>query len=73
MTENGNGYKTLKITFWIFAVIVFPCLFFIGSNVIANDKFSAQERSNLKEMLYSRLGSIDNRLTRIETKLRINE
>ncbi len=40
MSGNGNG---TKITLWIFASIVFPILFFMGTNTIANDKCRQEE------------------------------
>jgi len=67
MEKNGNGYKSLWIVFWIFAVIIFPTLFFMGSNVIANERENKSNHTELREMIYAKLGSIDNRLTRIET------
>ena len=69
MPENGNGYKSLWIVFWIFAVIIFPTLFFLGSNVIANERDNKSCHTELREMIYTKLDSINNRLTRIETKL----
>ena len=42
---NGNG---TKLTLWIFAVIIFPVLFFMGNSIIANDKVRQTEDKEIK-------------------------
>lgn len=48
MGSNGNG---TKMVLWVFAVIVFPTLFFIGNNVIANENKSQDRDAKLREDL----------------------
>jgi len=50
MAENGNG-KVMIIVMWIFAVIVFPLLFFIGTNVVANDRCSQDRDEKLGDKI----------------------
>ena len=46
--KNGNGFKVIL---WIFAIIVFPTLFFIGSAVIANDAKSLSRDDKIYDNL----------------------
>lgn len=79
---NGNGNKSLWIVFWIFAVIVFPSLFAIGNNMIANDKKYMENFLNNRNLIAELTKETNNkieknqieilqRLTKIETVLRI--
>jgi len=45
VSSNSNGMKT---TMWIFAVVIFPTLFFMGSNIIANDKARQDEDKQIR-------------------------
>jgi hypothetical protein len=47
MGENGKNGNGTKIVLWIFAVIIFPTLFFIGNNVIANENKSQERDAQL--------------------------
>ena len=72
MSER-NGSKTLWIVFWIFAVIIFPTLFFIGNSVIANDKESRARDDKIMECLHNFILPMRDDLTAIKTKLGIEE
>jgi hypothetical protein len=69
MSENGNGYKSLWIVFWIFAVIVFPVLFFLGTNVIANENNSIKRDNELRDCIYNYVIPMKESIARIEVKL----
>ena len=49
MAEN-NG-KVMPIVMWLFAVIVFPVLFFLGNNVIANDNNARARDDKLNDKI----------------------
>ena len=46
MANNGNG---VKMILFIFSVIIFPTLFFMGNAVIANDRCRQTEDNKIKE------------------------
>lgn len=50
MGEN-NGTKSIQIMLWMFAVIVFPTLFFIGNKVIANEDKRVDEDQKIRQEL----------------------
>ena len=67
--KNGNGYKALWIVFWIFAVIIFPSLFFIGNNVIANERENKAEHTEIRKCLNDYIIPMKESIARIEAKL----
>ena len=71
MEKNGNGYKALWIIFWIFAVIVFPILFFLGNNVIANENKSIARDEILSKCIYNYIIPMGNDISAIKMKLDI--
>jgi hypothetical protein len=70
MSENnkGNG-KSIWITLWIFAVIIFPTLFFIGNNVIANEQRSIQRDEDLKQCIHNYIIPMKEAIARIEIRI----
>ena len=68
-SKNGNGKGIIWITFWIFAVIVFPTLFFIGNNVIANEKASRERDAEISDCIYQHIIPMKEDLAQIKTAL----
>ena len=64
---EGNG--KWQLAFWIVTVICGVWMLTLTNGVIANDRLNNLDHKDLREILYSKLTSIDNRLVRIETKL----
>lgn len=51
---NGNGVKATIIVFGVITAIIVPSLFFIGTNVIANDKKNTDDHVNITAEMVSR-------------------
>ena len=60
---NNNG---IKISLWIFAIIVFPALFFIGNNVIANERARITEDKEIRKELVQSKEELNKSLTEIK-------
>ncbi len=67
MGDNGNG--KWQLAFWVITVICGVWLLSLTSGVVANDRLNVSDHKDLRELIYVRLNSIDNRLVKIETKL----
>jgi len=63
---NNNG---TKIALWVFAVIVFPALYFIGNNVIANERARIAEDKEIRGELVQSKEELNKSLTEIKVIL----
>lgn len=69
---NGNGIKIAMIVFGVITAIIVPAMFFMGTNVIANDNKNIVEHTEIRQSISDfsveqmRQGTI---LERIDKKL----
>jgi hypothetical protein len=66
---SGNGSGKWQLAFWLITSICGVWLLTLTQGVIANDRLNTESHKELTACLYKQLTSIDQRLTRIETKL----
>ncbi len=67
MAENGNG--KWQLAFWLITAICGIWLLSLTQAVVANERLRIADSNDIKNLLYERLGTIDQRLTKIETKI----
>jgi len=75
--NNGNGYR---VAFWVMATIATGGMIILGTGMVSNDRLRASEDqrientlsvqfSTIKDLTNTKLDTILQRLTRIETKI----
>jgi len=69
MSENSKNGKIIWVVFWIFGIIIFPSLWFIGNNVIANEQRSIARDEDLSNCIHGYIIPMKEAIARIETKL----
>ena len=72
MASSNGGVKAILIVFGVITAIIVPAMFFMGTNVIANDKENTDDHKEIRESIAEfsieqmRQGTI---LERIDKKL----
>lgn len=67
MNDNGKWQLAFWIVTALFGIIFLTGFYFMGNNIIANDKAARERDDKITSMIYVQYQEIVQRLTRIET------